>query len=353
MDIASALARQTRGRPTWTRRILPTLAFVAALNICAWLALFGVAGHDVTLLGIGAMAYFLGLRHAFDADHIAAIDNVTRKLRQDGQRPVATGLFFSLGHSTVVIVLSLLLALAARETESHMGALRDLGGLFGTVVSALFLTLIGLVNLRILIQLLRALKRSREGDIDLSASEVPMAAGGLMSRLFGRLYRNIHASWQMYPLGFLFGLGFDTATEIAILGLSAGLAQHGDMHLLGVMAFPLLFTAGMSLMDTLDGLVMLRIYDWAMADALRKLFFNTTITGLGVVVALLVGGIEWMQLLASRLGWDSGVWGVLENLDFGTLGLLITALMVLSWGAAAMYYRHALRPLENRSPGQA
>lgn len=342
---------QARARQRWMRGILPPLAFVAVLNACAWLALFDVASRDVTLLGIGAMAYFFGLRHAFDADHIAAIDNVTRKLRQDGKRPMATGLFFSLGHSTVVIALSLVLALAARETQSHMGALRDVGGLVGTVASALFLTIIGLVNLRILIQLLRALKRSRNGNIDVAASEAPLAAGGMMSHLFGRIYRNINASWQMYPLGFLFGLGFDTATEIAILGLSAGLAQHGSMDLLGVMTFPLLFTAGMSLMDTLDGLVMLRIYDWAMADALRKLFFNTTITGLGVLVALLVGGIEWMQLLASRLGWESGLWKFLENLDFGTLGLLVTGLMVFSWLAAAMYYRHALRPLENQSSG--
>lgn len=333
-------------RRDWWRRIVPPLAFVALLNACAWLALFGVAGRDVTLLGIGAMAYFFGLRHAFDADHIAAIDNVTRKLRQDGKRPVATGLFFSLGHSTVVILLSLMLALAARETESHMAALRDFGGMVGTVVSALFLTVIGLVNLRILIQLLRMLKRSRDHDAAPAASELPLAAGGMMTRLFGRMYRNIHASWQMYPVGFLFGLGFDTATEIAILGLSASMAQHGNLGLLGVMTFPVLFTAGMSLMDTLDGLVMLRIYDWAMADALRKLFFNTTITGLSVLVALLVGGIEWMQLLAGRMGWSTGLWGMLEGLDFGTLGLMITVLMLLSWVAAAMYYRHALRPLE-------
>ena len=310
-----------------------------------------MAGRDVTLLGIGAMAYFFGLRHAFDADHIAAIDNVTRKLRQDGKRPVASGLFFSLGHSTVVIVLSLLLALAARQTESHMGALRDVGGLVGTLVSALFLTLIGLVNLRILIQLLRALKRSREGDFDVAASEAPLAAGGLMSRLFGRIYRNINASWKMYPLGFLFGLGFDTATEIAILSLPRASPRMAAWTCWAVMAFPLLFTAGMSLMDTLDGLVMLRIYDWAMADALRKLFFNTTITGLGVLVALLVAGIEWLQLLANQLGWQSGIWGLLEHLDFGTLGLLVTGLMLLSWLAAAMYYRHALRPLESRATG--
>jgi high-affinity nickel-transport protein len=164
-----------------------------------------------------------------------------------------------------------------------------------------------------------------------------------MSRLFRRLYGRIHASWQMYPIGFLFGLGFDTATEIAILGLSASLAQHGGMSLWGVMVFPLLFTAGMSLMDTLDGLVMLRIYDWAMSDAVRKLVFNTAVTGVGVLVALLIGGIEWLQLLASELGWNTGIWGALENLDFSTLGLMITALIVLTWGGAVLYYRRALR----------
>lgn len=214
------------------------------------------------------------------------------------------------------------------------------------MVSALFLTLIGLINLRILIHLLRALRRTRAdaADADHARTEALLAQRGFMSRLFRRLYGRIHASWQMYPIGFLFGLGFDTATEIAILGLSASLAQHGDMSLWGVMVFPLLFTAGMSLMDTLDGLVMLRIYDWAMSDVLRKLLFNTAVTGMGVVVALLVGGIEWLQLLASELGWNTGIWGALENLDFSALGLMITALIVLTWGGAALYYRRALRP---------
>jgi high-affinity nickel-transport protein len=336
------------GHHGWLRRSWPPLAFVAVLNAVAWLLLFDLARHDVTLLAIGAMACFFGLRHAFDADHIAAIDNVTRKLRQDGKRPAATGLFFSLGHSTVVILLSLGLALAARATETHMAALRSVGGLVGTVVSALFLTLIGLVNLRILIQLVRALRRSRSGigAVDPAATEALLAQRGLMARLFRRLYGRIRSSWQMYPVGFLFGLGFDTATEIAILGLSASLAQHGSISLLGIMTFPLLFTAGMSLMDTLDGLVMLRIYDWAMADALRKLFFNTAVTGLGVVVALVVGGIEWLQLLAAQLGWRAGIWDVLQKLDYSALGLLITALMVVSWAGAALYYRNALRPFE-------
>ncbi|MHB8571182.1 MAG: HoxN/HupN/NixA family nickel/cobalt transporter, partial [Metallibacterium sp.] len=205
----------------WMKRAAAPLGFVALLNLCAWLALFAVAGHDATLFGIGAMAYFFGLRHAFDADHIAAIDNVTRKLRQDGQHPTATGLFFSLGHSTVVILLSLALALAARETETHMALMHGMGGAIGTVVSALFLTLIGLINLRILIQLLRALRRTRAGATDTghANTDALLEQRGFMSRLFRRLYGRIHASWQMYPIGFLFGLGFDTATEIAILGL--------------------------------------------------------------------------------------------------------------------------------------
>ena len=330
----------------WMKRAAAPLGFVALLNLSALLALLDVAGHDAAMLGIGAMAYFFGLRHAFDVDHIAAIDNVTRKLRQDGQRPTAAGLFFSLGHSTVVILLSLALALAARVTETHMALMRGMGGAIGTVVSALFLTLIGLINLRILIQLLRALRRTRAGAMDTghANTDALLEQRGFMSRLFQHLYRRIHASWQMYPIGFLFGLGFDTATEIAILGLSASLAQHGGMSLWGVMVFPLLFTAGMSLMDTLDGLVMLRIYDWAMSDVLRKLVFNTAVTGMGVVVALLVGGIEWLQLLASELGWNTGIWGALENLDFSALGLMITALIVLTWGGTALYYRRALRP---------
>ncbi|MGA8034175.1 MAG: HoxN/HupN/NixA family nickel/cobalt transporter [Casimicrobiaceae bacterium] len=336
----------------WLRHARAPLAFVGLLNLLAWLSLWNVAGHDPALLGLGAMAYFLGLRHAFDADHIAAIDNVSRKLRHDGKHPVATGLYFSLGHSTVVIVLSLAVALAARQTETHLPALRSAGGLIGMSVSALFLTIIGLVNLRILLQLLRALQQSREGLAPMPAETIDqlLAQRGFMSRMFRRIQGRIHSSWQMYLIGLLFGLGFDTATEIAILGLSARLAQHGEVSLLAVMTFPLLFTAGMSLMDTLDGVVMLRIYDWAMADALRKLLFNTVVTGLGVMVALVVGGIEWLQLLAGGLGWQGWPWQALEHLDFGTLGILLTVLMVASWGAAAFYYRRALQPLEMRAP---
>ncbi len=331
----------------WLRHALPALGFVVVLNLFAWLCLLGVAGLDPTLLAIGAMAYFFGLRHAFDADHIAAIDNVTRKLRQDGKRPVAAGLFFSLGHSTVVILLSLGLALAVRETATHMAALRALGGLFGTLASASFLTLIGLINLRIFVQLLGALRQSRKhgGEHDPAMVDALLVQRGFMFRLFRGVYARIRSSWQMYPLGFLFGLGFDTATEIAILGLSAGMAQHGSLSLVGVMAFPLLFTAAMSLMDTLDGLVMLRIYDWAMADALRKLFFNTAVTGLGVLVALAVGSIEWLQLLAGEFGWQAGIWHALEDLDFSVLGFAVTLLMALSWGGAFLYYRRALQPL--------
>ncbi len=332
----------------WLRSAAAPLGVVIVLNVAAWGMLAGLAGRDITLLGIGAMAYFLGLRHAFDADHIAAIDNVTRTLREDGRRCMATGLYFSLGHSTVVILLSLVLAVTARATAWKVGALQGAGGLFGTLVSALFLTIIGLVNLRILIQLLHALRRARDGVPPGHAEGDRIeAGGGPMSRLFAGLQRRVRASWQMYPVGFLFGLGFDTATEIAILGLAAGMAQHGRLGLGAVMVFPLLFTAGMSLMDTLDGLVMLRVYDWAMADRLRKLFFNTTITGLGVLVALMVGGIEWLQLMANRLGWTSGVWALLRHLDFSVLGLLITVLMLATWGGAALYYRRALRPLES------
>ena len=343
-------ASYRQGSQAWLRRAVAPLGVVVVLNLAAWGMLAGLAGRDIALLGMGAMAYFLGLRHAFDADHIAAIDNVTRTLRQGGRRCAATGLYFSLGHSTVVILLSLVLAMTARATAWQTGALRSAGGLFGTLVSALFLTLIGLVNLRILIQLLRAVRRARNG-VPPGHAEMDRleAAGGPMSRLFAGLQRRVRAGWQMYPVGFLFGLGFDTATEIAILGLAAGMAQHGRLGLGAVMVFPLLFTAGMSLMDTLDGLVMLRVYDWAMADRLRKLFFNTTITGLGVLVALVVGGIEWLQLMADRLGWTGGGWMLLRHLDFSALGLVITLLMVATWGGAALYYRRALRPLESRA----
>ena len=336
-----------KGLPAWP--LMATLGTVVLLNVWAWGLLLALRRLDAALLGIGALAYFFGLRHAFDADHIAAIDNVTRKLRQDDLKPVGVGLYFSLGHSSIVIFLSLGVALAVRETERHIQILERFGDVFGTTVSAAFLTLIGFINLYIFFRLWQVLRRCHQGDR--AAAERAdvldlLEQRGFMARIFRAAYRRVDHSWQMYPVGFLFGLGFDTATEVAVLGISATMAQHGGLPLWGVMVFPLLFTAGMSLMDTMDGLVMIKIYDWAMIDAVRKLFFNTIITGLGVVVALVVGSTEWLQLFASEFRWQGIFWTFIQDLDFSTLGGMVASLMVLTWAIAWIYYRHALQPAE-------
>ncbi|AOV15962.1 nickel transporter [Acidihalobacter aeolianus] len=331
-----------RTRPSW---VIATV--LVALNLLAWGLLAGLGRADAALLGIGALAFGFGLRHAFDADHIAAIDNVTRKLRQDGQRPLGVGLFFSLGHSTVVFGLTAALVLAVRATQAQLPMLQHWGGLVSTLVSAGFLTLIGLVNLFAFSRLWRAFRACRRwGEPVPSDAELEslLQRRGLFARLLRGVYRRIDRSWKMYPVGLLFGLGFDTASEIAILGISAAAAQNGHLPLWGVMVFPLLFTAAMSLMDTLDGIVMLRAYDWALADAERKLYFNTALTGLSVLLALAIGMIEWLQLLAPALGLRHGLWASLETLDFSQIGVAVTVIMLSGWALAFAYYRRALTP---------
>jgi len=326
-------------------RLVIVFAAVAATTAAAWLLLGLLAiSAGEAIFGVGALAYSIGIRHGFDADHIAAIDNVTRKLRQDGQRPAATGLFFALGHSTIVILLSLVVAFAVGDKPGKPEILSILNGMVGALVSAGFLSAIAIVNLVIFVQLWRALRTmAAEGaspklDLDVHAL---LNQRGFMGRIFGFLYRHIDASWKMYPVGVLFGLGFDTATEVAILGISATAAASGTLHLWGVMIFPLLFTAGMSLVDTLDGVVMTRIYDWAFADGVRKLFFNIAVTGLSVLIALAVAGIEWLQILGSKFQLSGAFWDSVGDFNFTKMGLLIILLMVSTWLLALYKYRRS------------
>ena len=322
---------------------------IVTLNVFGWGMLWALKEVDVAVLGIGVLAYFFGLRHAFDADHIAAIDNVTRKLRQEGKMPVGVGFFFALGHATVVMLLSMIIVFVVRSAaEEGMTWFEEWGGVISTVVSAGFLTAIGLLNLVIFRQLLAGYRNYRAGgqtamgEFDM---EELLNKRGLWARLFRTMNRHIDKSWKMFIVGFLFGFGFDTATEIAVLGISATAAQNGVLPLWGVMVFPLLFAAGMTLMDSVDGILMLKAYDWAMADATRKLFFNLTITGLSVIVALGIGTIEWLQLVAEKMGWDNLFWQTLESLNFGQLGIGVVVLMLLAWGTAWWYYRRALEDL--------
>ncbi len=327
------------------KRLVALFAILGIFNAVVWFLMVKMSILDSTLIGIGALAYFFGLRHAFDADHIAAIDNVTRKLRQEEKRPVGVGFFFSLGHSTVVILLSLALVFAIRDVKGQMGFLEQWGGIVGTIVSASFLTAIGLMNFVIFKRLRHIFIESKNGskseDVNKGIEEL-LNKRGFFSNIFRFLFKNIDKSWKMYPIGFLFGLGFDTATEVAILGISATMAQNGKMPVWEIMIFPFLFTAGMSLMDSLDGVAMLKAYDWAMVDGMRKLFFNMTITGMSVLVALIIGFIEWVQVVGLQLNLGGPFWDGIENLDFGVLGVIVVALMISTWVIAYLYYKKAL-----------
>ena len=310
-------------------------------NVLAW-AWALIAFHDYpVLIGTAFLAYTFGLRHAVDADHIAAIDNVTRKLMQEGKRPVAVGLFFSLGHSTVVVLASAAIAVATAALQGRFESFKLVGGLVGTLVSVVFLFLVAAANLVILISVYRTFQQVRRGgafvEEDLNCL---LARRGFLGRLFRPLFRLVGRSWHMYPLGFLFGLGFDTATEIGLLGISAAEASKG-LPIWSIMVFPALFTAAMSLIDTTDGVLMLGAYGWAFTKPIRKLYYNLTITFVSVLVAVLVGGIEALGLLADQFNLEGPFWSFIGTLNdhFGSLGYLIIAIFIASWLLSIAVYR--------------
>jgi nickel/cobalt transporter (NiCoT) family protein len=323
-----------------------------AANIAAWLWAL-TAFHDFpVLLGTAFLAYAFGLRHAVDADHIAAIDNVTRKLMQEGKRPLGTGLFFSLGHSTVVVLASAAIALAAGVLQDRFDAFKLIGGTIGTLVSAVFLFAIAAVNFAILRSVYRTFVAVRRGGalVDADLDQL-LAQRGLLGRLFRPLFRLVSRSWHMYPLGLLFGLGFDTATEIGVLGISAAQAAKG-LPVWSIMVFPALFTAGMSLVDTSDGVLMLGAYGWAFNKPIRKLYYNLTITFVSVLVAVLIGGIEALGLIADRYNLGGPFWRYVGALNghFGSLGYLIVGIFVTCWLGSVAYYR--LGRLERLEPAE-
>src|SRR5436190_11150379 len=316
---------------------------VALLHIAGWGLLLVYAASHPAFLALGGLAYTFGLRHAFDADHISAIDNTTRKLLQSGKRPIGVGFFFSLGHSTVVLVVAIALGLAVKwivqGVVGNTGELRSIGGAVGTSVSGAFLILIGILNLLVLIDLIRVYRRMRSGEYDRSGLEHELVAGGVMTRIFGRLFRVIDHSWQMYPIGFLFGLGFDTASEIALLAISAGAAAQG-LPFTAVISLPLIFAAGMSLMDTTDGAFMSKAYSWAFASPIRKVFYKLTVTSLSVFVALFVGVVELAQILIDLLGLRGGVFDAVAGFDFiSSAGYVIVAAFVVAWAGAFAIYK--------------
>ena len=335
---------RTLSRAEWAR-LGAFGAAVLGLNVVGWGLFVFYAHGNPALAGLGTLAFTFGLRHAFDADHIAAIDNTTRKLLADGKRPVGVGFFFSLGHSTIVFSLAAGLALAARTVNSEVPGFREYGGYIGASVSGTFLWIIGILNLIVLVDIIRIFREMRGGAYDRERLENRLLERGMMSRFFGRFFRLIDHSWQMYPLGLLFGLGFDTATEVGLLALAAGVATH-SIPILAILSLPILFAAGMSLMDTLDGAFMSQAYGWAFSNPIRKVYYNITVTSLSVVVALVIGTVELLQVFVTKFGLSGRGWDTLGNLDFETLGYGIVALFVIMWAASVAIWK--LRRIEDR-----
>ncbi len=328
--------------PDERRRLGGFYGTILALHILGWGALltYGI-GHPA-FIGLGGLAYTFGLRHAFDADHISAIDNATRKLLQERKRPVGVGFFFSLGHSTVVFVIALTLGLAIKTLVQGIvtdsGQLKNAGGLIGTTVSGVFLIVIGILNLLILLDIVAVYRRMRRGYYDRDSLHHELVAGGLMSRIFGRLFKLVTQSWHLYPIGILFGLGFDTASEVALLAISAGAAAQG-LPFQALVSLPIIFAAGMSLMDTTDGAFMSKAYAWAFSNPIRKVFYNLTVTSLSVFVALFVGVVELSQLLINQLRLSGGIFDAISGLSFGSLGFVIVAAFVVTWAAALVIFK--------------
>jgi high-affinity nickel-transport protein len=316
-------------------------AFLVAANVVAWLWAWAAFGDQPALFGTAFLAWMFGIRHALDADHIAAIDNAVRKLMQDGKAPYSTGFFFSLGHSTVVVAASGAIAAGAAILQGELSAFHDIGGIVGTAISALFLLLIGIANLFILKSIWLAFDRARRGEKIADADLDGAAAGcGVIARMLRPLFGIVSRSWHLYPIGLLFGLGFDTATEIGLLGISAAKAEQG-MSIWTILVFPALFTAGMSLVDTADSALMTGAYGWAFIKPVRKLWYNLTITAASAVVAVFIGGVEALGLISGKLGLEGGAWGLITNLNDNLVyfGYSVVGIFILSWIISIAVYR--------------
>ncbi|MBZ5758028.1 MULTISPECIES: HoxN/HupN/NixA family nickel/cobalt transporter [Rhizobium] len=320
-------------------KITMTYVLLIGFNIGAWVWAWTAFSDRPALLGTAFLAYMLGLRHAFDADHIAAIDNVVRKLVQDKKSPVSVGFFFSLGHSSIVVLASI--AIAATASMMPLGAFRDVGGIVGTSVSALFLVAIGVANFFVLRGIWAAFRRARRGETIVEEDlDALLSNSGFLARIFRPMFKIVTRSWHMYPIGFLFGLGFDTATEIGLLGISATQAAQG-MSFWTILVFPALFTAGMSLLDTTDSVLMTRAYGWAFINPMRKLWYNLTITAASVAVAIFIGGMEALGLLVDKFGLEGGVWGTIADLNdnLANFGYAVVGIFVVSWLISTLVYK--------------
>jgi high-affinity nickel-transport protein len=332
--------------PAERRRAASMMLFIAALHIVGFgiFIVFVVPSHFKGLgIGVAGLAYSLGLRHAFDADHISAIDNTTRKLMNDGKRPLSIGFWFSLGHSTIVVAIGVGIVVAEKAVYSAVhnphSHLEQFGGIFGTVVSASFLYLIALLNLVILAGILRVFRSMRHGEYDEAELERQLQNRGLMYRFFGRWMRSINSEWQMYPVGVVFGLGFDTATEVALLATTALLASR-SLPFYSILCLPLLFTAGMCLMDTIDGIFMNFAYSWAFFNPVRKVYYNLAITGLSVSICFFIGTVEVLGILPMELGGlHGGFWRFMAGFDINKAGFVIVGMFIVTWAAALGFWK--------------
>ncbi len=328
--------------PQVRHKVTGMYIFLLSINIVLWAVTVYYAMQFPFLLPIAFAAYGFGLKHAVDADHIAAIDNVTRKLMQEKKQPVTVGLFFSLGHSTVVVIMSVLVAAGVgfirKGLVNGSSSLLTTFGLIGTSISAIFLIVIGVINLVILFQALGAFKYAAAGNPIGDNIDEYLNKRGFFARIFRGLFKSIDTSWKMYPVGFLFGLGFDTASEIAILTVSGSLATQ-NIPFYVLLLFPLLFTAGMSLIDTTDGILMLGAYGWAFMKPIRKLYYNVSITTISVFVAFVIGGIETISVISGLLNLHGGVWDVVNGVSFGKVGISIVIILLLSWAISSIIYR--------------
>jgi len=318
-------------RGEWAR-LAALYGFIGVLHLMGWGLYLHYAGRYPQLVGLGFVAYMFGLRHAFDADHIAAVDDTVRFMLQKGKKPLGVGFFFSLGHSTVVLALAVGIAFAATAVKTEIPQLKSMGAIIGASVSGTFLWIIGILNLLVLLDILKIWRTAKTGTHSHAHLEALLQKRGLLNRLFGgRLQQLMNHSWQMYPLGLLFGLGFDTASEVGLLAMTAG-ASAGNLPVPAVLCLPTLFAAGMTVMDTTDGVLMSKAYDWAFLNPLRKIFYNITTTGLSVAVALLIGTIELVQVLIGMLDLRGPVFDFLAQLNFGVLGYAIVGMFLLAWG---------------------
>jgi high-affinity nickel-transport protein len=320
-------------------RLVLLYSIIVSVTLAGFFASAIIGRTYVLLAGLGVVAYVFGLRHGLDADHIAAIDNTTRKLMLDGKRPTTVGFWFSLGHSTVVIALIVALVFSTKAVIGAVPGLQGMGAIAGTAISGIFLWLIGAINLVIVIEIYRIFRSVRTGQLDGNRLEEALGNRGFMGRFFGSMFEMVQKPWQIYPIGVLFGLGFDTASEVALIAISVSVGVTSAVPIWMVLVLPLLFTCGMTIVDTSDGLMMSLAYSWAFLKPIRKVYYNLTITLVSVLVAFLVGGVELLQVMSNELNLSGGAWQWLAGIDFETMGIGIIGIFLVCWVGAIAFYR--------------